>query len=124
MDASVLRAMAKWPNVPDVYHRLSLDRRGNWRIDGEEVKNPKSIAFINQNYERGPDGNWFFQNGPQRVWLDLEYTPWVLRYDGKFKTQMDQVFTADGVLMDEEGNLLLISEKGLGLIHDQDLLNV
>ena len=27
MDDAVLRSMAKWPNVPDVYGWLSLDRR-------------------------------------------------------------------------------------------------
>jgi hypothetical protein len=29
MDEMVKRGMARWPDVPDVYGWLSLDRRGN-----------------------------------------------------------------------------------------------
>src|SRR3990170_3644456 len=51
IDDIVIRAMAKWPNVPVVYGWLALDRRGQWSIKGaapagaaaqfEPVTNPK-----------------------------------------------------------------------------------
>ena len=39
MDDIVKQAMAKWPDVPNVYGWLSLDRRGVWRIKGDAVTN-------------------------------------------------------------------------------------
>ena len=71
--------MAKWPNVPAVYGWLTLDRRGQWLIRGERVTSPVIAEYIGRNYARDSDGNWFFQNGPQRVFVDLEYTPYVFR---------------------------------------------
>ena len=37
MDETGLRSMAKWPNVPAVYGWLTLDRRGNWLLQGERI---------------------------------------------------------------------------------------
>ena len=37
MDRSVIRTMARWPNVPAVYGWMSLDRRGRWCLQGEPV---------------------------------------------------------------------------------------
>ena len=79
MDDIVLRGMAKWPNVPAVYGWLSLDRRGQWLLQGERISNPTVTAFIGRNYERDERGCWFFQNGPQRVFVQLDYAPLVLR---------------------------------------------
>jgi hypothetical protein len=77
MDSVVARAMAKWPNVPAVYGWLSLDRRGNWLIKGERITNGALREFIARNYEAQADGRWYFQNGPQRVYVTLAYTPLV-----------------------------------------------
>src|SRR6185503_14581352 len=79
MDDIVLRGMAKWPNVPAVYGWLSLDRRGQWLLKGERISNPAVTEFIGRNFERDPRGCWFFQNGPQRVFVALDYMPFVLR---------------------------------------------
>src|SRR5471030_2084273 len=79
MDDIVIRAMAKWPNVPSVYGWLALDRRGRWLIKGERISNPIVADFIGRNYERDDRGRWFFQNGPQRVFISLGYTPYVYR---------------------------------------------
>ena len=68
MDDSVLRGLAKWPDVPAVYGWLSLDRRGHWRIKGEHIGNPTVSAFIGRNYEYDSQGRWFFQNGPVTDW--------------------------------------------------------
>ena len=71
--------MAKWPNVPAVYGWLSLDRRGNWLIKGERIPNPLVTEFIGRNYARDARGCWYFQNGPQRVFVNLDYAPFVYR---------------------------------------------
>src|ERR1700693_3246190 len=73
MDEVVLRAIQKWPNVPSVYGWLSLDRRGNWSIKGEHIANPAIASFIGRNYARDEKGRWYFQNGPQRVFVTLVY---------------------------------------------------
>jgi hypothetical protein len=79
MDDIVKQAIAKWPNVPAVFGWLGLDRRGEWLIKGERISNPMVAACINRNYEHDAAGRWFFQNGPQRVFVALDYTPLVYR---------------------------------------------
>jgi hypothetical protein len=88
MDDIVKAAMAKWPDVPDCYGWLALDARGNWRmrdarcqalnLPGDIIRHPSLINFINRNYTVDERGCWFFQNGPQRVYVDLETTPYIL----------------------------------------------
>ena len=75
MDEQVMRAMARWPHVPAVYGWLSLDRRGRWLIRGETISNRAALAFIGRNYAADERGRWYFQNGPQRVFVTLDYTP-------------------------------------------------
>jgi len=82
VDEIVARSLAKWPNVPAVYGWLALDRRGNWRIKGEKIGNAALRDFIGRNYQADEKGRWYFQNGPQRVFVSLAYTPLVVRYEG------------------------------------------
>src|SRR4051794_27380778 len=92
MDEIVRQAMAKWPNVPHCYGWLALNARGNWRmrsneqaqannLPGDRISNPALLAFINRNYTHDELGRWYFQNGPQRVYVDLEATPYIARLD-------------------------------------------
>ncbi|MGQ0545577.1 MAG: DUF2946 family protein [Betaproteobacteria bacterium] len=122
MDEAVARSIAKWPNVPAVYGWLSLDRRGNWRIKGERIANLALREFIARNYEADPRGCWFFQNGPQRVYVALAYTPFVLHYEGE--RLLDQcareVAPAESYL-DDEGSVLVLGPYGIGLLDDRDL---
>ena len=139
MDDIVIRAMAKWPNVPVVYGWLALDRRGQWSIriaspadpesavpKFEPVANRKLIDFIGRNYARDERGRWYFQNGPQRVYVTLAYTPLVYRIANahplSFETHAG-VHCADlqAVWMDEAGDLLFATEHGPGLLLDRDL---
>jgi len=128
MDEIVLRGMAKWPNVPSVYGWLSLDRRGQWLIKGERISNPLVTEFIGRNYARDERGCWFFQNGPQRVFINLGYAPYVFRvvspegaplaieaHNGK------PVSAITGAWIDENGSVLLQSGHGIGTVHDRDL---
>src|SRR5947209_1505295 len=82
VDEIVARSLTKWPNVPAVFGWLELDRRGNWRIKGEIIGNRGLREFIGRNYERDSLGRWYFQNGPQRVYVRLAYAPFVVHYEG------------------------------------------
>ena len=124
MDESVRAAMEKWPNVPAVYGWLSLDRQGRWRLRDEPITHPGLVAFISRNYGHDEAGRWFFQNGPQRGFVRLEYTPWVLHVDasGTLYTHTGRpVHSVEGAWIDEEGNLLLETEAGVGLVHGDAL---
>jgi hypothetical protein len=91
MDDIVKQAMAKWPNVPHCYGWLALDARGGWRMRdeaaqqagaaGDRLNNAALLGFINRNYAHDDAGRWYFQNGPQRVYVNLEATPYIARTD-------------------------------------------
>ena len=130
MDEIVEQAMAKWPNVPAVYGWLSLDRRGGWRIKGDAVTNPVIAAFIARNYSHDAEGRWFFQNGPQRVYTALDYTPYVyrilwsaaaaaaLRIEAHTGAAVSRI---DAAWIDEQGVLLLATDLGIGMLDDRNL---
>jgi hypothetical protein len=143
MDDIVKAALAKWPHVPDCYGWLGLDARGNWfmRDDacqaagpfagpgssvasrGSLLKHDKLIEFIHRNYE-SQAGCWFFQNGPQRVYVELEATPWVWRIGAGFgvTTHTGAPGRVQRCIMDEHGRLYLDTELGFGLVHTQDMV--
>jgi hypothetical protein len=128
MDDIVLRGMAKWPNVPAVYGWLSFDRRGQWLIKGERISNPLVTEFIGRNYARDERGCWFFQNGPQRVFVTFDYTPRVYRIVSPDRAPLaleastgSPVSTINGAWIDETGAALLETEHGIGAVHDRDL---
>ena len=128
MDEIVLRGMAKWPDVPAVYGWLALDRRGNWLLKGERIANSGVIAFIGRNYGHDAQGRWFFQNGPQRVFVALEYAPMVYRVVVPDNAPLAlETHTGKAVMdvreswVDEGGSVLLNTEHGAGTIHDGDL---
>lgn len=117
-------ATVKWPDVPACYGWLSLDRRGGWRLKGEIVSHAGLLAFINSRYGPDDSGDWVFRNGPQMVFVALDYTPLVLRRqrDGRLTAHTGVV--ADPVAaayLDEEGNVLLRTPLGIGLLDDRDL---
>ena len=126
MDESVLRSMAKWPDVPDVYGWLSLDRRGNWLLRGERISNQALRDFISRNYQADARGCWYFQNGPQRVFAALAYTPLVLHLEGgnageALYDHCGRPFQVEQAFLDEEGSVLMQGKPGVGLLDDRDL---
>ena len=117
------------PDVPDVYGWLSLDRRGNWLIRSksatpsfEKIGNRALREFIGRNYQPDARGCWYFQNGPQRVFVALAYTPLVLHTeaDGLFD-HCGRLFAPEQVFLDDEGSVLMLATQGLGLLDDRDL---
>jgi hypothetical protein len=130
MDEIVARSLAKWPNVPAVYGWLSLDRRGNWLIRSgygatprfERIGNRALREFIARNYAADESGCWFFQNGPQRVFVTLAYTPLVMHYEGEsLLDHCGRPTQALETLLDDEGSVLIRGERGIGLLDDRDL---
>lgn len=122
MDEIVARSLAKWPNVPAVYGWLELDRRGNWRIKGSRIGNPALREFIARNYACDERGRWFFQNGPQRVFVRLAYTPFVVHYEGeRLVDHCGRPFAAKNAFQDDEGSVLIEGEHGIALLDDRDL---
>ena len=122
MDEIVARSLAKWPNVPAVYGWLALDRRGNWLIKGERIANAALREFIGRNYESDERGCWFFQNGPQRVYVDLAYTPLVVHHEGEqLFDQRGRPFKWSEIFQDDEGSVLLAGEGHVALLDDRDL---
>ena len=137
MDDIVRQALAKWPNVPNCYGWLGLDARGNWymRDDSTQATGPfpvakgsllrheKLIDFIQRNYEHDERGQWFFQNGPQRVYVELEAAPWIWRVAEDFSVRSHSGLGVEpsACLRDEEGKLYLVAPLGLGLVHTQDV---
>ena len=122
MDEIVARSLAKWPNVPSVYGWLALDRRGNWRIKGQTIGNAALRDFIGRNYQADEKGRWYFQNGPQRVYVSLAYTPLVVRYEGEgLVDHCGRPFLAGAALEDDEGCVLLPGSGTVGLLDDRDL---
>lgn len=122
MDDQVIQAMKKWPNVPELFGWLALDRRGRWQLEGAPVTRRQIKNFIDRNYAVDEQGRWFFQNGPQRVYVRLACTPWVLHVIG------GQLVTHTRLLihspyrayLDEKGHLLINTEHGPGLLIDTD----
>ena len=141
MDEIVKQAMAKWPHVPHCYGWLGLDARGDWylrdaatqaagpfaQVKGERIEHDKLRAFITRNYSVDARGCWFFQNGPQRVYVELETSPVVWRLDAQRQVQAPngEVVQATQCLTDEAGHVyLLASWQGqpvLGLVHSLDV---
>jgi hypothetical protein len=111
-----------WPPVPACYDWLSLDRRGDWRLQGERITHAGLIAFINQQYGSDSSGCWLMQNGPQRVFVTLAYTPWVLRLlPDRVQTHTGRQLIPTHGYLDREGNALIASENTIGLLDDRDL---
>jgi Protein of unknown function (DUF2946) len=123
MDDIVKAAMARWPNVPAVYGWLELTSRGEWKIRGEPIGNAAIREFIGRNYTNDGCGNWFFQNGPQRVYVAVEATPIVYRLDefGRLQAHTGVMpHELRAAFADAVGRLFLDTEIGIGLVDSQD----
>lgn len=139
MDDIVKQALAKWPNVPDCYGWLGLDARGQWYMrddlvqaagpfaqhKGSVLRHDKLISFIQRNYEADARGCWYFQNGPQRVYVELEDTPLVCRVSdrGEVSAHTGQQLDVLSVWTDESGHVYVHTPRGVGLVHSQDVIH-
>lgn len=137
MDDIVRQAMAKWPHVPHCYGWLGLDERGNWymrddrvqlagpfpQAKGSLLRHEKLIDFIHRNYECDEQGQWYFQNGPQRVYVELQATPWIWRLTPqRIASHTGRPAQVRACLVDEAGRMYLETDLGIGLVHTQDMV--
>jgi hypothetical protein len=141
MDDIVKQALAKWPNVPDCYGWLGLDARGHWYMrddraqalgpfaggtpqsKGSQLRHEKLIEFIGRNFQADSSGQWYFQNGPQRVFVELEATPliWRVEADASVHDHTGRSARVQRCLLDELGRLYLETDTGFGLVHTMDM---
>jgi hypothetical protein len=141
MDDIVRQALKKWPNVPHCHGWLALDARGDWymrderiqhagpfpQLKGSRIEHEKLRAFIERNYLADESGNWFFQNGPQRVYVELEAAPWVWRLSATATgepaitshTGLPAIF--ESAWLDEHGRVFAATDLGLGVVHTLDM---
>lgn len=134
MDEIVKQALAKWPNVPHCYGWLNLDARGHWRmrderaqqlnLPGDKLTNPALVGFIVRNYDRDERGCWYFQNGPQRVYVHLEATPFICRTDplhGYLLHTGAPLGPIDAAWLSDDGHLVLRSAAVVAQLDDRDM---
>lgn len=146
MDENVIAAMARWPDVPAVFGWLSLTERGEWRLHpngdaldhpsgagqadrvGESITSTPILEFINRNYACDSKGRWYFQNGPQRVYVRLDAAPYILhtsiRPDGatELRTHNGLVAAAPTAWwLDEQSRLYARTAHGPGMVAGRDL---
>jgi hypothetical protein len=156
MDKSITQSLVKWTDVPHCFGWLALDRRGTWRmrddyaqahgLPGDVIKHAALNALIARNYASDADGRYFFQNGPQRVYVNLDATPWVVRmmptsnteHPWQFQTQCESLLRPTAAFMDQAGHILIegmltqtswsaahqfseIEHLSIALLHDHDI---
>ena len=123
--------------VPHCYGWLALDARGDWymrderiqqagpfpQVKGSRIEHRKLIEFIERNYAADPTGCWFFQNGPQRVYVELEAAPWVWRVaaGGQIASHTGLPTEAQATCLDEQDRLFIVTPLGLGIVHSMDM---
>ncbi|HRI18452.1 MAG TPA: DUF2946 family protein, partial [Burkholderiaceae bacterium] len=134
MDDIVRAALKKWPNVPACYGWLALDARGDWymrddrvqaagpfpAVKGSRILHDKLREFIERNYLADAAGCWYFQNGPQRVYVELEAAPWVWRLaptgaTARVLSHAGNTAQVESAWLDERGRLFLGTDLGLGI---------
>lgn len=139
MDDIVKAAMLKWPQVPHCHDWLALDARGQWfmrddrtqaagsfpQIKGCRILHDKLLEFIQRNYSHDEHGAWYFQNGPQRVYVALEAAPFVWRVGLAHERWQVHAHTGQpahllSAWLDESGRLFLDTDLGFGLVHTMD----
>lgn len=138
MDQSVMDALQRWPDVPAVYGWLSLSARGNWRLHplgdaqqggpGQGITNPQILGFMGRNYGCEPDGRWFFQNGPQRVYVRIDAAPYLIH----LRPETGELITHNGLTVqqvlawfaDDMGQLFAQTDLGGAKIDDRDLQSI
>ena len=134
MDEIVKNALAKWPSVPHCYGWLALDARGAFRMrdeaaqhangPGDIIRHSALLGFIYRNYTHDERGAWFFQNGPQRVYVELETTPFIARTDPVHQFVLhngETMADINKVCLTEQGQLVLRNNQKVAMLDDRDL---
>ena len=91
-------------------------------------------AFFGRNYQADGQGRLYFQNGPQKVYVELENTPIVWHWQGCDTVGVGQIrphyaladtttvpSVPQACLLDEDGVVYLVSGQQLGVVYSQDV---
>ncbi|MCQ9617096.1 DUF2946 family protein [Paenalcaligenes niemegkensis] len=136
MDKLVHAALKKWPNVPAIYNRLHLSARGQWHLFDSDhgkptpdtvVSSSTMLQFISRNYAADEQGNWYFQNGPQRVYVQLEKAPYIayLDHETRLHTHTQQpIASVSSWWLTDLGELYANGNLGTALVSSQDVEQV
>jgi hypothetical protein len=92
-------------------------------LAGEPIRNEALLGFINRNYMHDEQGAWYFQNGPQRVYVDLEATPYIVRTDPQTGFRLhtgEPLMDVERVWMTEEGRFILEGPGKVAMLDDRD----
>jgi hypothetical protein len=79
-------------------------------LPGDKLSNAALVGFITRNYAVDERGCWYFQNGPQRVYVQLEATPYIVRTDpaaGWLLHTGAPLGTPEAALLTDSGALIL-----------------
>ncbi len=123
-DEFVARALAKWPSVPACYGWLGLSGRGDWLLQGAPIAHAGLRDFLSRHYQADTRGCWFVQNGPQRVYVELELAPWIFRLDGGHRLTTHTghlVARLDSLIVTDAAQIFMLTEFGFGALSDRDL---
>lgn len=82
------------------------------KLPGITIQHVALNEFISRNYAHDSLGRYFFQNGPQRVFITLDATPWIARIipsenGPQLLTQCGTEIKPHGALSDEKGNIYI-----------------
>jgi len=93
---------------------------------GSLLQHERLLEFIARNYAVDAQGRCYFQNGPQRVYVELESTPWIWRVESDFtvRSHTGEQQVPNDCLVDENGFVYLLCPLGLGLVHTLDVAMV
>jgi hypothetical protein len=82
------------------------------QLAGSVIQHAALNEFISRNYACDSSGRYFFQNGPQRVFITLDATPFIARIiptasGPQLSTQCGTEIKPQGALSDEKGNIYI-----------------
>ena len=107
------------PKIKYTLKKLAPNTDADFKVDKDGYSLEPQSHYIFYDSLR-----WFFQNGPQRVFVALHVAPWVFRIgaDSELTNHIDHVVsTVTGAFVDETGAVLLDTPDGVGRIDDRDL---
>jgi hypothetical protein len=95
------------------------------QLAGTVIQHAALNEFISRNYACDSLGRYFFQNGPQRVFISLDATPFIARIipsksGPQLLTQCGTEIKPHGALSDEKGNIYItgLIPQSLADTHD------
>jgi hypothetical protein len=102
------------------------ERAQHLNLPGDKVHQAALLAFINRNYGADERGCWYFQNGPQRVFVNLEATPYIARTDPvqSLIVQTGAVLAPTGAFLTDTGSLILTADDIVAQVDDRDVVQL